>query len=317
MIEPMPPMMTMKSNWKERSMENAAGSQDPKWMKPHKAPATPTMKELTAKADSLAYMGRMPMTAAATSMSRMAIHSRPMAPRTRFLANNAMTTKTPRQNQYLLKALSMGMPRTCNPLTETDPESESLSNHLIRKNIQSLKAELAKVRTGRASTALIDPVKVDYYGSAVPISQVANVTVQDARTLGVQAWEKKMVGVIDKAIRESFGVADPIIVLIRSSHPDGIYNPETLKRVRDLTADFAQLPGINASNITSLATEVGFRVRPGTLREVLDQAVAQCPGLGPVLARCSTLVNEVAARDEAADVPPGSRVDVLPPFAGG
>jgi len=58
-------------------------------------------------------------------------------------------------------------------------------------------------------------------------------------------------------------------------------------------------------------------VRPGTLREVLDQAVAQCPGLGPVLPRCSTLVNEVAARDEAADVPPGSRVDVLPPFAGG
>jgi hypothetical protein len=90
--------------------------------KAHSAPATPTMKELTAKALSLAYMGRMPITAAATSMSRMAIHSRPMAPRTRFLASRA-STSIARQNRYLLVALSMGMPSTCRLLTDTEPEA--------------------------------------------------------------------------------------------------------------------------------------------------------------------------------------------------
>ena len=67
-------------------------------MKAHKPPATPMMKELTAKALSLAYMGRMPMTAAATSMSRIAIHSRPMALRTRFLASSAITTRMHRHS---------------------------------------------------------------------------------------------------------------------------------------------------------------------------------------------------------------------------
>lgn len=58
-------------------------------------------------------------------------------------------------------------------------------------------------------------------------------------------------------------------------------------------------------------------VRPGTLLAVLDQAVTACPRLGDVLPRCSFLVNEVAAHDTSAEVPPGARVDVLPPFAGG
>ena len=71
------------------------------------------------------------------------------------------------------------------------------------KSIESLKTSLAKVRTGRAHAGLLDHIQVDYYGTMVPIGQVANVTVQDARTLGVQPWEKKMVQVVDKAIRES------------------------------------------------------------------------------------------------------------------
>ncbi|HLT28203.1 MAG TPA: ribosome recycling factor [Zeimonas sp.] len=73
----------------------------------------------------------------------------------------------------------------------------------MQKSIESLRASLAKIRTGRAHAGLLDHIHVDYYGSSVPISQVANVTVQDARTLGVQPWEKKMVQVVDKAIRES------------------------------------------------------------------------------------------------------------------
>jgi ribosome recycling factor len=68
------------------------------------------------------------------------------------------------------------------------------------KSIQSLKGELAKVRTGRASTALVDPVHVDYYGSSVPLNQVANVTTPDARTIQISPWEGGMIGAIEKAI---------------------------------------------------------------------------------------------------------------------
>jgi ribosome recycling factor len=68
------------------------------------------------------------------------------------------------------------------------------------KSIQSLKGDLAKVRTGRASTALVEPVHVDYYGSSVPLNQVANVTTPDARTIQVSPWEQGIIGAIEKAI---------------------------------------------------------------------------------------------------------------------
>jgi ribosome recycling factor len=73
----------------------------------------------------------------------------------------------------------------------------------MQKSIETLKHDLAKVRTGRAHTGLLDHIQVDYYGSMVPIHQVANVGLADARTITVQAWEKKMLPVIEKAIRES------------------------------------------------------------------------------------------------------------------
>ncbi|CAM2159499.1 MULTISPECIES: ribosome recycling factor [Paraburkholderia] len=73
----------------------------------------------------------------------------------------------------------------------------------MQRSIDAFKSDLAKIRTGRAHTGLLDHIQVDYYGSPVPISQVANLTLVDARTIGVQAWEKKMVQVIEKAIRES------------------------------------------------------------------------------------------------------------------
>ncbi|MEK6580635.1 MAG: ribosome recycling factor [Bdellovibrionota bacterium] len=68
------------------------------------------------------------------------------------------------------------------------------------KNIQSLKAELAKLRTGRASTALVDTVHCDYYGSSVPLNQVANVTTPDAKTIQIVPWEPGMIGAIEKSI---------------------------------------------------------------------------------------------------------------------
>jgi ribosome recycling factor len=73
----------------------------------------------------------------------------------------------------------------------------------MQRSIEAFKSDLAKIRTGRAHTGLLDHIQVDYYGSPVPISQVANLTLVDARTIGVQPWEKKMVGVVEKAIRES------------------------------------------------------------------------------------------------------------------
>jgi ribosome recycling factor len=71
------------------------------------------------------------------------------------------------------------------------------------KSIDALKHDLAKIRTGRAHAGLLDHIQVDYYGSMVPLSQVANVGLGDARTITVQPWEKKMVPVVEKAIRES------------------------------------------------------------------------------------------------------------------
>jgi len=73
----------------------------------------------------------------------------------------------------------------------------------MTRSIETLKADLAKVRTGRAHTGLLDHIHVDYYGSSMPLSQVANVTLADPRTIGVTPWEKKMIPAVEKAIRES------------------------------------------------------------------------------------------------------------------
>ncbi|MEO8536110.1 MAG: ribosome recycling factor [Betaproteobacteria bacterium] len=73
----------------------------------------------------------------------------------------------------------------------------------MQRSVETLKNDLAKVRTGRAHTGLLDHIHVDYYGSSMPLSQVANVTLADPRTIGVQPWEKKMIPVVEKAIRES------------------------------------------------------------------------------------------------------------------
>jgi ribosome recycling factor len=73
----------------------------------------------------------------------------------------------------------------------------------MQKSVETLKHDLAKVRTGRAHTGLLDHIHVDYYGTQMPINQVANVTLADPRTIGVQPWEKKMIPVVEKAIRDA------------------------------------------------------------------------------------------------------------------
>ena len=71
------------------------------------------------------------------------------------------------------------------------------------RSIDSFKAELQKIRTGRAHPGMLDQIHVDYYGSPVPLSQVAQLSLLDARTIGVQPWEKPMISKVEKAIRES------------------------------------------------------------------------------------------------------------------
>lgn len=111
-------------------------------------------------------------------------------------------------------------------------ELNKTTEQKMQKSVEVLKHDLAKVRTGRAHTGLLDHVMVEYYGSMVPINQVANVTLIDARTIGVQPWEKNMVQKVEKAIRDSDLGLNPSNVgdIIRVPMP-----PLTEERRRELT----------------------------------------------------------------------------------
>ena len=82
-------------------------------------------------------------------------------------------------------------------------ELKKSAEQKMQKTVETLKHDYQKVRTGRAHTGLLDHIQVDYYGALMPINQVANVTLADPRTIAVQPWEKKMVPVVEKAIRDS------------------------------------------------------------------------------------------------------------------
>ena len=102
----------------------------------------------------------------------------------------------------------------------------------MQKCVQVFQADLKKLRTGRAHPSLVEHLKVDYYGSDVPLQQVANISVEDARTLVVSPWEKAMVGAIEKAIHKSeLGLTPNTAgVVIRIPLP-----PLTEERRRDIT----------------------------------------------------------------------------------
>lgn len=102
----------------------------------------------------------------------------------------------------------------------------------MTKSLEALKVGLSKIRTGRAHAGILDHVMVDYYGSPVPVSQVGNVNLIDARTISIQVWEKNMAGPIEKAIRNSDLGLNPV------SMGDSIRVPMpalTEERRRDLT----------------------------------------------------------------------------------
>jgi ribosome recycling factor len=101
----------------------------------------------------------------------------------------------------------------------------------MKKAVEAFKRDLAKVRTGRATTAMLDGVRVDYYGTPTPLNQVASVTVVDARLISIKPWEKSMIPIIDKAIRASDLGLNPVpdAELVRLPIP-----PLTAERRRDL-----------------------------------------------------------------------------------
>jgi ribosome recycling factor len=82
-------------------------------------------------------------------------------------------------------------------------ELRKTTEQKMGKSVEAFKADLAKVRTGRAHTGLLDHVMVDYYGSPTPLNQVAKVTLLDARTIGVAPFEKKLLQAVEKAIRDA------------------------------------------------------------------------------------------------------------------
>ena len=102
----------------------------------------------------------------------------------------------------------------------------------MQKSLEALKVDLGKVRTGRAHTGLLDHINVDYYGTPMPINQVANINLIDARTIGVSPWEKKMLSVVEKAIRDADLGLNPMTIgeVIRVPRPS-----LTEERRRDLT----------------------------------------------------------------------------------
>jgi ribosome recycling factor len=133
------------------------------------------------------------------------------------------------------------------------------------QSIESLKGEFRRLRTGRASTSLLEHVMVDYYGSEVPVSQVASVSVEDSRTLAVSPWEKNMVQVVEKAILTSDLGLTPMTAgtVIRVPLP-----PMTEERRKDLVKVVR-----NEAEQARIAVRNVRRDAMGTLKDMLKEKV--------------------------------------------
>lgn len=138
----------------------------------------------------------------------------------------------------------------------------------MQKSLEALKVDLGKVRTGRAHTGILDHVMVDYYGSPVPINSVANINLIDSRNIGVTPWEKKMVGAVEKAIRDSDLGLNP------SSQGDLIRVPTpalTEERRRELIEVVK-----NEAENAKVAVRNVRRDANGTLKDLLkDKAISE------------------------------------------
>jgi ribosome recycling factor len=168
----------------------------------------------------------------------------------------------------------------------------------MQKSIEALKNELTKIRTGRAHASILDHVQVEYYGSPVPINQVANVSVLDARTLGVQVWEKSMAGKVEKAIRESDLGLNPSAQgeLIRVPMP-----PLTEERRRDLNK-VVKGEGENAKvAVRNLRRDANGHLKEAVKKKEIsedDERRAQ-DDIQKLTDRCIAEIDKVLAQKEA------------------
>jgi ribosome recycling factor len=119
----------------------------------------------------------------------------------------------------------------------------------MRKSIDSFKMDIAKLRTGRANPSILDHIRVDYYGSEMPLNQVANVNVSDARTITISPWEKKMVPLIEKAILNSDLGLNPVTSgdIIRVPMPP--LNEERRKELIKLVRSEAESARVSIRNV--------------------------------------------------------------------
>ena len=138
----------------------------------------------------------------------------------------------------------------------------------MQKSIETLKANFAKVRTGRAHVGILDHIQVDYYGSPTALSQVANVTLIDARTIGVQPWEKKMGAVIEKAIRDSDLGLNP------STHGEMIRVP-TPPLTEERRKDLVKLVKGEAEDAKVAIRNVRRDANEGLKKLVKDKAISE------------------------------------------
>ena len=117
------------------------------------------------------------------------------------------------------------------------------------KTIETLQGELAKIRTGKATTVLLDSIRVEYYGNLVPINQVGNVSVLDAHTLSITPWEKQMVQIIDKAILEANLGLNPISDGTNLKIPIPPLNEERRKELVKLVKKFGEESKVAIRNV--------------------------------------------------------------------
>jgi ribosome recycling factor len=123
------------------------------------------------------------------------------------------------------------------------------ANGRMNKTIETLQSELAKIRTGKATTVLLDGIRVDYYGNMVPLNQVGNVSVLDAHTLAITPWEKQMVQIIDKAILEANLGLNPISDGTNLKIPIPPLNEERRKELVKLVKKFGEDSKVAIRNV--------------------------------------------------------------------
>ena len=129
------------------------------------------------------------------------------------------------------------------------------ANSRMNKSLEALRSELSKIRSGKATTALLDGIKVEYYGSMSPINQVANVTVLDAHTLSITPWDKSVVPAVEKAILEANIGFNPVSDGTNLKIPVPPLNEERRKELVKLVKKFGEDYKIAVRNIRRDANE--------------------------------------------------------------